>query len=187
MVKFNKVCNDADHSRIRRLLSHAFSESALREQEPLVTRYFDLLVKKLHDQARHPEHCTVNIVKWYNFTTFDVLGDLCFDEPFGALAKGQYHSWIANLFQGIKVRNMFGVLRAYPIVGNVIFALFRLFPQATRAVAEHKALTAHKTDQRLERQTDRRDFMRFVYRLKGEHALITTFLVIFCAITTRKA
>ena len=58
---------------------------------------------------------------------------------------------------------MFRVFRAYPIVGNVIFALFRLFPQTTRARAEHRALTAQKTDQRMKTQTDRRDFMRFVY------------------------
>lgn len=123
-------------------------------------------MEKLHDQARHPEHCTVNVVQWYNFTTFDILGDLCFDESFGALAEGQYHSWIANIFQGVKVLSMFEVLRAYPIVGNVIFALFKLFPQATRARAEHRALTAQKADRRFRRETDRRDFMRYVYEFK---------------------
>ncbi|KAJ5662422.1 Cytochrome monooxygenase lcsI [Penicillium maclennaniae] len=33
--------NDADHSRIRRLLSHAFSEKALRDQESLIQSYVD--------------------------------------------------------------------------------------------------------------------------------------------------
>lgn len=146
------------------MLSHAFSESALREQEPLITRYFDLLTEKLLDQVRHLEHCTVNVVQWYNFTTFDILGDLCFDEPFGALATGQYHPWVAIIFQRFKVVSTFRIFRAYPIVGNVvIFALSRLFPQAMRAQAEHQALTAEKTDRRFKRQTDRRDFMRFVY------------------------
>lgn len=152
---------------MRRLLNHAFSESALREQEPLVTRYFDLLIERLHDQTRHLEHCTVNVVQWYNFTTFDILGDLCFDEPFGALAKGQYHSWIANISQSVKLLNVIRVSRAYPIVSNAIFALFRLFPQAMRARAEHRALTADKTDRRFKRQTDRKDFMRSVYDFKG--------------------
>ena len=168
------------------MLSHAFSESALREQEPLVTRYFDLLVEKLQHQARQPAFCTVNIDQWYTFTTFDILGDLCFDEPFGALAKGQDHPWVANIGQSIKIFNMFRLFVAYPIVGNAIFALIKLFPQATRAQAEHRALTAQKLDQRLKRQTDRRDFMRFVYRFEGINTLITTFLVISCGIMTRK-
>ena len=124
-------------------------------------------MEKLHNQARHPEHCTVNIVKWYNFTTFDILGDLCFDEPFGALAKGQYHSWVTVVYQAFKVSNLIRVLRAYPMVGNVIFALSRLFPQAMRARAEHRALTSQKTDRRLKARTDRRDFMRFVSGFKA--------------------
>lgn len=165
------VSNDVDHSRMRRLLSHAFSESALREQEPLITRYLDLLIGKLYDQARYPEHCTVDLVSWYNFTTFDILGDLCFDESFGALAKGQYHSWVANIFRSLKYARMFRVFRAYPIVGNVVFALFRLFPQATRAGAEHRALTAQKAEQRFERKTDRRDFMSYILRHNDEKGM----------------
>lgn len=50
------------------------------------------------------------------------------------------------------------------MVGNVIFCLLRLLPQVTRAKAEHQALTAEKTDRRSKRQTDRKDFMRFVCR-----------------------
>jgi cytochrome P450 len=36
--------DDEAHSRGRRVLSHAFSEKALAEQEPLLTRFVDLLV-----------------------------------------------------------------------------------------------------------------------------------------------
>ena len=40
-----------DHSRMRRLLSHAFSEKALREQEPLLQSYVDTLMQKLREQT----------------------------------------------------------------------------------------------------------------------------------------
>ncbi|KAI9700902.1 MAG: hypothetical protein M1820_006663 [Bogoriella megaspora] len=95
----NEVCNDADHARIRRLLSHAFSESALRRQEPLINKYLDLLIHKLQDRAP----ATINIVRWYNFTTFDIIGDLTFAEHFGALRDEEYHVWIANIFKGLNM------------------------------------------------------------------------------------
>jgi cytochrome P450 len=155
------VSNDADHSRMRRLLSHAFSDAALRDQEQLITHYFDLLIEKLQQQVVGPEQGKVDLVRWYNFTTFDILGDICFDESFGALKKGQYHSWIASLFQSLKIVRMFSVFRAYPILGKIVFSLLKLFPQVTKAGAEHQALTAQKAERRLDRQTDRKDIMRY--------------------------
>ena len=79
---------------MRRLLSHAFSEAALQEQEPLITSYFDLLIHKLHEQIAGPADGVVDIVRWYNFTTFDLIGDLCFGESFHALENGEYHYWV---------------------------------------------------------------------------------------------
>ena len=146
---------------MRRLLSHAFSDAALREQEQLITQYLDLLIEKLHEQIVGTAQGKIDFVRWYNFTTFDILGDLCFDESFGALRNGQYHSWVANIFKSMKIARMFRVFRAYPIFGKFVFTLLKLFPQATKAGAEHRALTAQKTERRLDRPTDRKDFMRF--------------------------
>lgn len=154
------VSNNADHARMRRLVSHAFSEQALREQEHLITPYFDLLIEKLKQQAVSSEKEGIDLVRWYNFTTFDILGDLCFDESFGALARGAYHAWVANIFQSLKFARMFRVFRAYPIIGKVVFSLLKLIPQATRAGQEHRKFTAQKTERRLHRQTDRKDIMR---------------------------
>ena len=43
------VANDADHTRFRRVLSHAFSEKALAQQEVLLQGYVDLLVNRLKE------------------------------------------------------------------------------------------------------------------------------------------
>lgn len=59
---------------MRKLLSHAFSESALREQEPILTGYFDLLVSRLKAQSQNPDTDKVDMTSWYNFTTFDIIG-----------------------------------------------------------------------------------------------------------------
>lgn len=72
--------DEANHSRMRRNLSHAFSDKALREQEGQIQKFVDLLVKRLEDQVeeKRPE---VDIMRWYNYTTFDIITDLTFGDP----------------------------------------------------------------------------------------------------------
>ena len=144
---------------MRRLLSHAFSESALQEQEPLITSYFDLLIRKLYDQIEGPTKGKVDIVRWYNFTTFDLIGDLCFAEPFQALANEDYHSWIVNIFRGIKILRVFMILRAYPIIGSTAFWLMNQLSSLVKAREKHFEFTREKTERRLRQETSRRDFM----------------------------
>ena len=65
------VESDAEHSRIRRVLAPAFSEKAMREQEPLIQQYIDMLMESMHIAARKGP---VNVVQWYEFVTFDIIG-----------------------------------------------------------------------------------------------------------------
>lgn len=55
----------ARHGELRRMLSHGFSERALRDQEPLILSYADLLISNLR---RCSEGGTkpVNMEAWYN-------------------------------------------------------------------------------------------------------------------------
>ncbi|KAJ5556972.1 hypothetical protein N7494_000887 [Penicillium frequentans] len=82
--------NDADHTRFRRSLSHAFSDSSLRGQEPIIKGYVDLLIQRLHETINGGT-ISVDAVSWYNFTTFDIIGDLAFGEPFNCLQDSSYH------------------------------------------------------------------------------------------------
>jgi hypothetical protein len=52
--------------------------------------YVDLLIRKLKGvaAARTP----TDMVKWINFTTFDLIGDLSIGKSFGCLNDSQYHS-----------------------------------------------------------------------------------------------
>lgn len=62
------TADDANHSRQRKILSHAFSDRALKEQEPLLKHWVDLLIKKL--QARADSSTKTDMLKFYNCTTF---------------------------------------------------------------------------------------------------------------------
>ena len=77
---------DIHHARQRRALAHAFSKQALLEQEPILRGYVDLFVQKLREMAHRGE--AANMVSWFNFCTFDIIGDLSFGEPFGCLSEG---------------------------------------------------------------------------------------------------
>ena len=65
------VESDVEHSRMRRVLAHAFSEKALREQEPIIQEYVNMLMKSLHEAA---EEGPQNMVSWYEFVAFDIIG-----------------------------------------------------------------------------------------------------------------
>ena len=69
---------------MRKTLSHGFSASALTAQEDLVHHYVDLLIRQL----RKCNGAELDAVKWYNYTTFDIIGELSFGESFGSLETG---------------------------------------------------------------------------------------------------
>ena len=141
-------------------MSHAFSDQALRSQEPIINSYITLLVSKL--RAKSQAGAQVDIMRYVNFTTFDILGDLCFGESFGALESEQYSEWMANMFKGVKLVPFVKLFTQYPIIGLPFFLMTKLFPQILAARAKHDNYTMEKTAKRLAKETDRKDFMRSV-------------------------
>jgi cytochrome P450 len=75
------------HSVLRKTFSHGFSAKALAEQEGIVQGFIDLFIVQL---ARNCTKKTSDVVRWYNFVTFDIIGELTFGEPFGSLSSGPY-------------------------------------------------------------------------------------------------
>lgn len=55
------------HSKLRRLLSNAFSEKSMKEQEPIIKSYIDLLIERLHGLAsQNDSKNIIDMVRWYN-------------------------------------------------------------------------------------------------------------------------
>ena len=123
--------NDLDHSRIRKLLQDSFSGQALRDREHILQAYVSLLIGKLREKAKvdtdkkipedHNEGSTiVNIVKWYNFTTFDITGELTFSESFGCLDDEIYDPWIAMIFSHLKASALSIGFRFYSPLDKIL-------------------------------------------------------------------
>lgn len=162
------LANDANHSRHRRLLAHAFSEKALRGQESILNGYLELLIRRLSAEADAGR--VVNMVQWYNFTTFDIIGDLCFGEPFGCLEAGVYHPWVATIFDGFKLAVLNQAIKRLPVAAPI---LRRFIPkELVRAQMDHLQLSFEKGKKRMESgKTDREDFMSYILRHNDEKGM----------------
>lgn len=143
------------HSRFRRLLAHAFSEKAMRQQDPTIKNYVDLLIQRLHENCKDGA-VPLNMVSWYNWTTFDIIGDLAFGESFDCLANSDYHPWVKLIFDSLKAGAFQQVLNRY----SFIKSLLRRFMQKSLFVKRkaHLDLVEQKVEKRVSETTDRIDF-----------------------------
>lgn len=113
-----------EHSRFRRALSHGFSDAAMREQEPEIVKYVDLLIKRLHQECDRGNK-KLNLEAWYNWTTFDIVGDLVFGQSFDCLQNASYHPWIDFIFRSIR-GGAITIAMTYVGLADLVQVLFKL-------------------------------------------------------------
>ncbi|KAF7333317.1 Benzoate 4-monooxygenase [Mycena venus] len=75
-----------DHSTKRRVVSHAFSSSALQEFIPLIHSTIGDFTQRLDEFCLKGEY--FDVLLWFNYLAFDVLSDLAFGERIGMLKQG---------------------------------------------------------------------------------------------------
>jgi len=153
---------DADHSRIRRCLGHAFSDKALREQEPLVRSYVDSLIAGLQKQIDGPAKGRIDFADWFNWTTFDTIGDLSFGESFNCLKDTRYHPWVANMLDSIKEVVFDSVTLRFPPLQRLL-SLY-VPKSAVQARENVESLAREKVDRRIKTQTTRPDFLSYILK-----------------------
>ncbi|KAF6234906.1 hypothetical protein HO173_006836 [Letharia columbiana] len=165
------TANDADHNRMRRLLSHAFSNTALKEQEALIRVQVEILINGLRKQIEGPSKGKVDLSDWYHWTTFDVIGDLAFGESFHCLSDTNYHPWVAMLMSYLKFVVFLSVTLRFPPLQR----LLRLFVsnKALQARADHDRLAAEKVERRMKTATTRPDFLSYILAHNNEKGRMT--------------
>jgi cytochrome P450 len=153
----------AEHARSRRIFTPAFSERALVQQAPLFTRYVDQLVTRLKEGTKF------DLVRMYNFTTFDIMGDLTFGEPLHMLDKETYDPWVDLIFENVKRGVQLGLIYShYPLVGGIIHALLR--KKVDKVQHDHFDHCVQRVTKRLEkgRASEGVDLWDLVLRQEGE-------------------
>jgi cytochrome P450 len=166
-----------EHARIRRFMDPAFSERAVLQQEPIIQDYVSLCIKKLHERASAKGSTTVNIVDWFNFTLFDIIGDLSFGESFGCLEKCEFEGWMDQMAASIKLHYLSINLRWYPVVNNLLKPLagYLVPPEIIKQHMDYSQRSAEKLKRRLspEAAVDRPDIVSQLLRSENRKEGLT--------------
>ncbi len=132
-----------NHSRYRRLLSSGFSDKGMRAQQPMIQHHINLLLQRLRERS---ESGSQDISDWYNWTTFDIIGDLAFGDSFGCLENGKTHDWIASIQGNVKAIPIVNAIRRFKLDWVIpLIAPKKLLEMRQR----NSKFTADKVDQRL--------------------------------------
>ncbi|OAA75555.1 cytochrome P450 monooxygenase [Akanthomyces lecanii RCEF 1005] len=107
------VCptNEA-HRRQRRVLGGGFSDMALKHQEPLLSQHVNVLIQKMHEKARAKSR--VDVVEWFNYTTFDFMAEYVYGESLSCLEDARYHPFLGMKFVAVKAWTVISMSKYVP-------------------------------------------------------------------------
>ncbi|KAH8809305.1 cytochrome P450 4F3 omega-hydroxylase [Xylogone sp. PMI_703] len=160
------------HARQRKVLSHAFSDRALKDQESFVHQYLNMLITKLRERASRPDTAVVNLVQWFDWTAFDIIGDLSFGEPFDCLKNSSYHFWVDTILQVVVAVSFITAAKMYSPLDQM---LMMLAPKKAMEVRDtHTAMSKEKVHRRIELDVDRKDFWSYILARKDEGVGMST-------------
>ena len=154
------------HPRVRKSLAYAFSEKALRDQEPSIAGYIDLLIQRLRDIAT--TGMPIDMVEWYNFTTFDLIGDLAIGKSFDCLKNSRYHSWVSSIYNSVKIGPYIRTMATYTDVAR----LMRILAPARvkKARSNHERYVQVNSAERMSLGVleERKDFLSYIMKIRGK-------------------
>ncbi|PGG97499.1 hypothetical protein AJ79_09169 [Helicocarpus griseus UAMH5409] len=144
------------HSAMKKNLSAAFSTKALLEQESIVNACVDNFVKKIGEQEKS-RNGGLNMTKWFEMISFDILGEMAFGESFHAVDQGKPHFWSELIVKHLFFITVLDNLRRYPL----FVTLGKMFlPFATVSVRnKHSGYSRKQVEHRLSNKSARKDFL----------------------------
>lgn len=150
------TADDENHRRLRRIQSHAFSEKALGSQADIIDLYISKLIFNLSEKAFCEETSVVDLVNWYNCTTFDLIGDLALGEPFGCLDHGLLHPWVRCMVQYIRTAVFH---RAFASISPALASVMQIFYRSqVKDAKNHLRYGIDLARKRTDTKTARPDF-----------------------------
>ncbi|KAL8729762.1 MAG: hypothetical protein Q9181_004890 [Wetmoreana brouardii] len=146
----------SEHGKMRKYLSHAFSDRSLKEQEFLVSEVVDQFIEQIGKEGA-PTGKGIDLVRWFNLTTFDIITSLAFGEAFGGVQSGKTHFWISIVISSLGQGALADVFNRFPFMRS----LFKLITPSSvyEDTRKHESYTIDLVTKRINRQTDRKDFM----------------------------
>ena len=161
------------HARKRRVLSQAFSDSAMRGLQPHIIHVIRTLctaiaefpqVNSLHEKDRESWSTPRNMANWANYMSYDVLGDICYGQSFHTL-ETEENRFAVEL---VGMSSQYHYLNAQMPVLKKLGLDRLLFPTLRVDRQRFMAYSKSKLTQRMKlgTNTDRRDFFYFLLKAK---------------------
>lgn len=151
----------------------------MAEQQPLIDKYIDLFLRRLREHGQGGK-APIDSTKWFEWTTFDIIGDLSFGEPFGCLQNATSHPWVESFFDSLGIVPFLQILTYLPFFSILMPLYFMLFlPKHIGDKRRTSQLFAEETlKKRISLGTDRPDFVDAMLKGEGEMVIIPPFMII---------
>ncbi|KAM4066854.1 cytochrome p450 [Hirsutella rhossiliensis] len=114
-----------EHTRKRRAVAHIFSARSISQFEQYIYANIEIFVRKWnylydrHQTDAKAKYICVNALPWFNYLSFDIIGDLAFGAPFGMLSRERdladackTHDALPTCVEAIEVLNRQGEVNA---------------------------------------------------------------------------
>ncbi|RDW60060.1 putative cytochrome P450 67 [Coleophoma crateriformis] len=165
----------ASHARKRRVLSHAFSDTAIKAMENHIlanVRTFCLQLGrrsiprgKTNEsiekyESRDQWSTAKNMADWCNYLTFDVMGDLCFGKAFGMLERDENRHVVDLIGNAAHSHLITGTNPMIKTLGLNKILFRQIYNMRMQYMAYSKAQAAERTKIGLD--TDRKDFFYYL-------------------------
>lgn len=83
-----------DHAKYRKVLNPFFSDKTTKEYEPNIHEHVDNMIGLLSNQVQNGQD-RINVTKWLQWLTFDMVTDVCWGESFECVSKRKSHPCLA--------------------------------------------------------------------------------------------
>ena len=146
---------------MRKALSPAFSERALRDQQGFINVYIDKLIRLIKHNG---PTAAQDLTELLDHLTFDIIGDLAFGESFGGLDSGGSHEFVNTMHDGIRAMPWLQFFLSY----NLGFVVHYLLPKKLRAQRDKmKQFAVDRINTRVAKSEDRRDIISYMYKVSS--------------------
>ncbi|KAL8727540.1 MAG: hypothetical protein Q9181_005669 [Wetmoreana brouardii] len=133
---------------MKRMLSPAFSHRSLLKQETIIGGIIDRFVRIIGEKAP-PRSSGINMTKWYEMCSFDILGEMAFGESFKSLEADSIaeHWYFVTLFDNLRR------------VGAIARLFRHLVPTTVLVQNRNSRYSRDQVEKRLARKESREDFL----------------------------
>ncbi|OCL03915.1 cytochrome P450 [Glonium stellatum] len=145
-VSLQMVRDKGEHARRRKAWDRGFGSKALRNYESRVAGYTDQLLTQIEKSKGTP----LNMSDWFNFYSFDVMGDLSFGKSFGMLRDGVKHYFMKSLHDSMTIIGYFSHLvwlfPFFQIIPILNAEHLKFWDWVKNQVEERKKMTTNRPD-----------------------------------------